>query len=248
MSISRSYTSRALLGVLVLSLFWLALYVMAARRISSPGASSSIDRSSPPASARDAFAATPEALAAAASLKRTAVADLPGLPQTQSAPRLWDLVDGLNAVVIEGSSPAAGQKVLRLTALDGEERHAISARFTDLSPGALYRVTVWLKVHPSQRIMVEARDSVVANTGKASHYGIAHFDMNTGAVLRASGDLKGQGIAQPRDDWMALWCDLYTKDGQVYVLLGFLESPRNQHIFKGAGQELVMGGFEIARR
>ena len=67
-------------------------------------------------------------------------------------------------------------------------------------------------------------------------------------MINASGDFVGQGIEQGPDDWVKVWADVLSKDGQVYVLLGMLESPNNLHVFKGAGQELILGGFEIAPR
>ena len=178
----------------------------------------------------------------------TKLEDLPALPQTASGPNRWDLIEGLSAAGAPGASPATGQPVLRLTALTSEGRHAISARFTDRAPDAVYRATIWVKASPVNNIMMEARDSVVDGTGKPSNYGVARFDMTARAVINASGDFVGQGIERGPDDWVKVWADVLSKDGQIYVLLGMLESPNNLHVFKGAGQELILGGFEIAPR
>lgn len=170
------------------------------------------------------------------------------MPQAGSGPNRWDLIEGLNVIGVDGESPAAGQHLLRLTALASEGRHAIAVRFGGLTADTVYRVTLWLKANPTNRIMIEARDAVVATTGKRSNYGVAQFDMIGRTVIKTSGDFVGQGVEQAPDCWLKVWSNISTKDGQIFVLVGMLESPRNLHVFKGAGQDLILGGFEIALR
>ena len=47
------------------------------------------------------------------------------------------------------------------------------------------------------------------------------------------------------DDWVKLWVDLRSKDGQIFALIGLLEGRNNRHVFTPAGQTVIFGGFEI---
>jgi len=195
-----------------------------------------------------ANAADPKSDASATNQDATLLRDLPPLPQTTRGPNRWDMIEGLQATPVEKlASPATGQSVLRLRALPEEGRHVISAHFTGLAPESVYRVFTWVRSVSTNRIMIEARDSVAPGTDKAWNYGMAQFDMADRSVIKSSGDLIAQGVDQADDGWLRVWGDLRTRDGQVFVVLGLLESPRNLHVFRGVGQELIFGGFEAAR-
>ena len=240
----RSYSERALIGVGILALFWLALRGLTAGHV-APTRVQSVERRDD--GRAQLHVATPETRLAPA-LSPTLLTELPALPQHEGAPNKWDLIEGLNATPAGVTGAVTGQTALAITALGSEGRHAIAVRFAGLTPGALYSVTVWVRAHSAQRVMIEARDSVVATTHKASHYGVAQYDVASGSVMRALGDLQAHGVGKPKEGWLPLWCSIHTKDGQIYVLLGFLEGLRNLHMFKGEGQELVLGGFEITRQ
>jgi hypothetical protein len=122
----------------------------------------------------------------------------------------------------------------------------LGARFGGLTPGGLYRAIVWIKTGPEVRVMIEARDSFDRQTGKPSSYGVAQFSLGDRSVLSSTGDILASGMETAGAEWIRLWVELRTKDGQIFVALGLLEGASYRHVFKAAGQEMTFGGFEIS--
>jgi hypothetical protein len=75
--------------------------------------------------------------------KVTNISELPPLPESSSAPNRWDLIEGLSAETVQGSAVVSGQRILQLVAVGTDGRHALGARFGDLAPSGIYRVTAW---------------------------------------------------------------------------------------------------------
>ena len=99
--------------------------------------------------------------------KVTNISELPPLPESSSAPNRWDLIEGLSAEEVEGSAVVSGQRILRLVAVGADGRHALGVHFGDLAPSGIYRAIAWVKAEPGVRVMIEARDSVRPEHGKA---------------------------------------------------------------------------------
>jgi hypothetical protein len=178
----------------------------------------------------------------------TNISELPALPEFPAGPDRWDLIDGLSAESVEESAVVSGQRILRLVAVGADGRHALGARFHGLAPGGAYRAIAWVKAEPRIRVMIETRDSRDPQTGKPSNYGVARFNPADPSILDSTGDILASGMEVAADEWVKLWVDLRSKDGQLFVLLGLLEGPNNRHVFKAAGQEMTFGGFEISPR
>jgi hypothetical protein len=122
---------------------------------------------------------------------------LPRLNESSSAPNGWDLIEGFNAEVLQGSAVVSGQHILRLVAVGADRRHALGVRFDNLAPGGMYRATAWVKAEPGVRVMIEARDSFDPHTRKPVNYGVARFQTSvTGklhklhALLRRNANLE----------------------------------------------------------
>jgi hypothetical protein len=179
--------------------------------------------------------------------KVTTISELPPLPESSSAPNRWDLIEGLNAEVVQESAVVSGQRILRLVAVGADGRHALGARFGDLAPGGIYRATAWVKAAPGVSVMIEARDSFDPHTGNPSNYGVARFDL-AAQVVNSTGDIIASGVDAAADDWAKVWVDLRSRDGQIFALIGLLEGRNNRHVFAAAGQSVIFGGFEIAPR
>jgi adhesin HecA-like repeat protein len=177
--------------------------------------------------------------------KVTNISELPPLPESSSAPNRWDLIEGLHAEEVQGSAVVPGQHILRLVAAGADGRHALGVRFGDLVPGGIYRATAWVKAAPGVRVMIEARDSVDPNTGKPSNYGVAQFDLAARSVINSTGDIIASGVEAATDDWVKVWVDLRSSDGQMFALIGLLEGRNNRHVFTPADQSVIFGGFEI---
>jgi hypothetical protein len=94
--------------------------------------------------------------------------------------------------------------------------------------------------------MLEARDSVDWHTGQPSNYGVARFDLATRSVVNFYGNIIARGVDAAGDDWVKLWVDLRSRDGQLFVLMGLLEGRNNRYAFRAAGQSVIFGGFEIS--
>jgi hypothetical protein len=176
----------------------------------------------------------------------TDIGELPPVSESYSGLDKWDLIDGLNANPVEELAIVSGQRILRLVAVGDDCRHALSARFSGLAPDRIYRVSTWVRGEPGTRIMIEVRDSVDPLTGNASNYGVAQFNLDDRSVVRSTGDILASGTDAASNDWVKLWVDLRSKDGRIIILLGLLEGVNNKHIFKGNGQEVFFGGFEIS--
>ena len=176
------------------------------------------------------------------------ISELPTLPESTSAPKRWDLIEGLGAEVVQESAVASGQRILRLVAVGTDRRHALGVCFGGLAPGGAYRAVAWVKAEPDVRVMVEARDSFEPNTGKPSNYGVAQFDLATRSVVNSNGDIFANGIETAADDWVKLWVDLRSRDGQIFALIGLLEGRNNRQVFTAADQSMIFGGFEFFPR
>jgi hypothetical protein len=67
--------------------------------------------------------------------------------------------------------------------------------------------------------------------------------------VNSTGDILASGIEETAsDDWVKVWVDLRSKDGQIFALIGLLEGHNNLHVFMPAGQSVIFGGFEISLR
>jgi hypothetical protein len=174
--------------------------------------------------------------------------ELPPLSEVSAGPDRWDLIEGLNAELFQGSAVISGQRILRLVAVGTDGRHALGVRFGELAPDQVYRAIAWVKAEPGVRVMIEARDSNDSHTGKPSNYGVTQFDLATRSVVNSNGDILASGVEAAADDWVKLWVDLRSRDGQTFVSIGLLEGPNNRHVFTAAGQSVFFGGFEIFRR
>jgi hypothetical protein len=176
----------------------------------------------------------------------TDIGELPPVSDSASGPAKWDLIDGLNAKPVEELAVVSSQRILRLIAVGDDCRHALSARFSGLAPDRNYRISTWVKGELGARVMIEVRDSVDPLTGTASNYGVAQFNLADRSVFKSTGDILASGADAAENDWVKLWVDLRSKDGQIIILLGLLEGINNKHIFRGNGQEVFFGGFEIS--
>ena len=165
-----------------------------------------------------------------------------------SAPNEWDLIEGLRAAVVEKPVVVAGRRILRLVAVGADGRHALGTRFGGLSPSQTYRATAWVKAEPGVRVMIEARDAVDPLTGKPSNYGVARFNLADRSIINSTGDILASGVEVAADDWVKLWVDLRSRDGDLFVTIGLLEGPNNQHVFAATSQMVTFGGIEISRR
>src|SRR5262249_14531580 len=147
--------------------------------------------------------------------------------ETPFGPDSWDLIDGLNAEVIERPVVVAGQPILRLVAV-GAGRHQLGAHFDRLTAERVYRATAWIKAGPGVRVGIEARDAVDSLTGKPSNYGIAWFNPVGRSVLDSTGDIIASGVEAAEDDWVKVWVDLRTGNGSIYILIGLLATRANR--------------------
>jgi hypothetical protein len=177
----------------------------------------------------------------------TNIRELPLLSGSPSELRQWDVIEGLNAEVIQESSVVNGQRIMRLAAAGPEGRHALGARFGGFSPGKVYRAIAWVRTEPDVRVMIEARDTVDPHTGKPPNYGVARFDLAGRSVVNRTGDILSSGMEAADDGWQKIWVDLRSSDGELFVLIGLLEGSNNRHVFRERGQEVTFGGIQIVR-
>ena len=78
---------------------------------------------------------------------------------------------------------------------------------------------------------------------------LARFDLAARSVVNSTGDIIASGVEAAADDWVKVWVDLRSRDGQIFALIGLLEGSNNLlHVFTAAGQSAIFGGFEISPR
>jgi hypothetical protein len=176
------------------------------------------------------------------------IGELPRLPDADGCPIRWDLLEGLHVEAVSEPPVVRGQRILRLAAVGEDCRHAVGVHYPALASGEVCRAAAWAKLAPGARVMVEARDGFDRRTGKPSNYGLALFDLGSAGVIETSGDIMGSGVEAEVDGWLKLWVETRSKDGQAFVLAGLIEGENNRHIFTAAGQQLTLGGWEIALR
>ena len=180
------------------------------------------------------------------SLRQTGLSELPSLPGSAQ----WDLVWGLNVKTIEGQRVVPDHPVLKLTAVYTDDpavkhRHALSECLSGLTPGGIYRVSLWVKPIDDINVQLHLRDSVRAETGVPANEGEARYNFTTSSVTTVNG-LLSPGTKPDLDGWQKVWADLTTKDGKIFVYLGLVRKSDNRHVFRGRDEALLFGGIEIS--
>ena len=165
---------------------------------------------------------------------QTTLADLPPLPDTRFS---WIGIGGINAQVVAGGPAASGQHILRLIAVQ-DGLHTLAARLNGLVKNERYRITAWIKPQAGATFRIAARDQADRNDGPNN--GRAIFDLAGGRILSAFGNAK-PGIEQ-FGDWLTVWMDLLTTDGQ-YVVSFYICSGGAESYTGGGRLGIILGGI-----
>ena len=169
----------------------------------------------------------------------------PGTPQTNLAdvPPLrdsgfsWLGIAGLNVQVVAGMPVVSDYPILRLVTL-GEGGHTLAARMSGLVKNERYRIMAWIKPQAGANFGIAARDQADKENGPNN--GRANFDLASRKVLVAHGNVQS-GI-ELVGDWLTVWIDLLTTDGQYVV--NFYLCSGNTESFTGDGKlGVILGGI-----
>ena len=102
--------------------------------------------------------------------KVTDISELPPVPESTSGPDRWDLIEGLNAQVVQGSAMVPGWHMLRLVAAgaNGQSDTVMhwGSALVGLLPVESIARSPGSKHEPGVRVMIEARDSLDSALGK----------------------------------------------------------------------------------
>ena len=105
-----------------------------------------------------------------------------------------------------------GHPILRLVALqDGV--HTLAVRVNELVKNERYRITAWIRPQAGANLEIAARDQADKDNGPNNARVL--FDVAGRTVLSAQGNAI-TGIEQV-GDWLTVWLDLLTTDGQAVV-------------------------------
>jgi len=105
-----------------------------------------------------------------------------------------------------------GHPILRLVALaDGV--HTLAVRVNGLVKNERFRITAWIRPQAGANLEIAARDQADKDNGPNNAR--AFFDLAGRTVLSTHGNAKS-GIEQV-GDWLTVWLDLLTTDGQAVV-------------------------------
>jgi len=186
----------------------------------------------------------PKLTAKFAFLRRTKLDELPRLGVLGD----WHLIWGLNATAVQQPKKVADQVVLQLSSVqsrdrEAQNRHALGACL-NLARG-VYRIRVPVKaVSPGTNFHIQIRDLVVPDSGKPARECDVWFNLSSCSVGLRTGDILGTGIESQADGWLTGWIDFLTDGPSIYVYVGLLKRGYNA-VFKGAGAQILFGGFEV---
>jgi len=164
----------------------------------------------------------------------TNLSELPALPNESFS---WLGIAGINARA-EGGVPAVdGHPILRLIAVrDGV--HMVAVRVSGLRKDERYRITAWIRPQGGANFGISVRDQADKQDGP--NKSLAIFDLARRDILSAEGK---SGIRQS-GDWLAVWTDLLTTDGQ-YVI-NFYICNRDERSYMASGRfEVILGGLGV---
>ena len=117
---------------------------------------------------------------------------------------------------------------MRLVALQ-DGLHTVAVRVNGLVKNERYRITAWIKPQAGANFEIAARDQADKDNGPNNARAI--FDLADRRVLPADGNAK-PGIEQV-GDWLTVWLDLPTTDGQYVV---------NFYVCNGAAESYTADG------
>ena len=130
----------------------------------------------------------------------------------------------------------SGHPILRLVAL-GDGIHTLAFRVNGLIKNERYRITAWIKPQAGANFGIAARDQADKDNGPNN--GRAFFDLGGRRVLSVHGNGKA-GIEQV-GEWLTVWLDLLTSDGQFVV--NFYVCSGDSESYLGDGRlGIILGG------
>jgi hypothetical protein len=166
---------------------------------------------------------------------QSSLAELPPLPDERLS---WVGIAGINAQVVAGvPGVVTGLPVLRLIALE-EGVHTVAARVTGLIKTDRYRITAWIRPLAGGNFGIAARDQADKDNGPNN--GRAIFDLTSQNLLLVHGN--AQAGIEHVGDWLTVWLELLTTDGQYVVNLYVCKGVADT--YNGDGSlGVVLGGI-----
>ena len=163
----------------------------------------------------------------------TSLSELPPLPRNGK----WDFVNGLNVQTLDVTN--SGHAVLRLLAIPGQLRHGLGVRVDGIKSGGDYRVELWAKGSLDANLLLDIRGSDSSNELTVA------FASKTGTIIRWSGQIIDKGSKTDSEDWRGFWADFNASDDTLYISLFLLQTGSDTQLFRGWGQQLVIGGIDV---
>jgi hypothetical protein len=141
---------------------------------------------------------------------QTKLQTLPPLPDKRFS---WLGIGGINAQpVVWIPGVVTGLPALRVIALQ-EGVHTVAVRITGLVKNERYRITAWVRSLTGANFGIAARDQ--ADMADGPNNGRVVFDLANEKVLWTKGN--GKPGIEDAGDWLTVWLDLLTTDGQYIV-------------------------------
>jgi hypothetical protein len=166
----------------------------------------------------------------------TNLGELPALPGESFS---WLGIAGINARAAGGVPAVDKHPILRLIAVrDGV--HMVAVRVSGLIKNESYRITAWIRPQGVANFGISARDQADKQDGPNKN--LAIFDLARRDILSAEG--KGKPGIRQRGDWLAVWTDLLTTDGQY--IINFYICNRDERSYMANGRfEVILGGIGV---
>jgi hypothetical protein len=118
--------------------------------------------------------------------------------------------------------------------------HMVAVRVSGLIKNESYRITAWIRPQGVANFGISARDQADKQDGPNKN--LAIFDLARRDILSAEG--KGKPGIRQRGDWLAVWTDLLTTDGQY--IINFYICNRDERSYMANGRfEVILGGIGV---
>jgi hypothetical protein len=170
--------------------------------------------------------------------------DLPPPPSGLPFGVAWDGVDGVNARII-GPSPvvANGSLALSLVAARVPGRHRLGLQLVGVPANKPIRAIAWVKVPQGAHVAINIRDGQ-SPSGSPLNNGTVVFDPTARKVVSTGGNVTAS-IEPGQRDWHKLIIAMRSADGVVVMYVGLLGAG-DADSFRGEGQQIILGGIELA--
>ncbi len=134
---------------------------------------------------------------------------------------------------VAGPGPQGQAEVDLMTEDEARGIHRIEFCIDGITSERIHTPNAWVKAHGRNDLLLEMRD------GDSVKYGVAVFDLRTGAVRDVRGDALDAGLVPEKDGWFRVWAAMpFDRSRAVFNLA--LVNEKGTHVYAGDGGSGVL--------